>query len=197
MGFPCLFNNKIPVCKACLMKKLSKVKPHLNMQVLIRVTVVFVVTSRQICQTKTAVFQNTKHLQKVGKRKWKLCQNQYAQSHWWKACQWRKFANPLKNYFQFFNEALKYAQYHFENKLWNKFETLEYLQTWWMKKCSFQFYWCFWTRIQVSCHRNSAKVWGVWHRYPWCYKHSNAFVIFEHKKYMISIIPSLLKPGLV
>ena len=31
--------------------------------------------------------------------------------------------------FKFINEALKYDQYHFENKLWNKNEMLEYLRT--------------------------------------------------------------------
>ena len=34
--------------------------------------------------------------------------------------------SPCRITFTFLNEALKYAQYHFENKLWNKNEMLKY-----------------------------------------------------------------------
>ena len=34
--------------------------------------------------------------------------------------------SPCRITFKFLNEVLKYAQYHFENKLWNKNEILEY-----------------------------------------------------------------------
>ena len=36
--------------------------------------------------------------------------------------------SPCRISFKFLNEALKYAQYHFEDKLWNKIEMLEYLR---------------------------------------------------------------------
>ena len=36
---------------------------------------------------------------------------------------------PWKITFKFLNQTLKYAQYHFQSKLWNKNEILEYLRT--------------------------------------------------------------------
>ena len=37
--------------------------------------------------------------------------------------------SPCRITFKFLNDALKYAQYHFENKLWNKNEMRKYLRT--------------------------------------------------------------------
>ena len=37
--------------------------------------------------------------------------------------------SPCRISFKFLNKAMEYAQYHFQNKLWNKNEMLEYLRT--------------------------------------------------------------------
>ena len=42
--------------------------------------------------------------------------------------------SPWRIAFKFLNQALRYAQYHFQNKLWNKNEMLEYLRTCWFSK---------------------------------------------------------------
>ena len=64
------------------------------------------------------------------------------------------------------------------------------------KECVFQCNWGFSTGPRISWTRCVAKLWKVWHRHSWFCRHSNIFVILEHQKYIISMIPTLLKQRL-
>ena len=99
---------------------------------MIRVNVEFVVPGGQIYQKKTVGFQYTEITQQ-SKNKIEGNRNE-RNINILKAPNERPYneedlLSPCRISFKFLKEALKYAQYQFENKLWNKNEILRYVRT--------------------------------------------------------------------
>ena len=93
--------------------------------------------------------------------------------------------SPCRITFRFLSEPLKYAQGHFAHELQNKNRTLVYLRTW-----------CFAKNVTFNATKafqSLAKSRGVRQRLSWFFPHPSALVILRHKKYIISMVPSLLK----
>ena len=141
------------------------------------------VTGGEICQTRTAGFQSTNifHQWKVEKKEMKMKSTSICPKPLVDVNK-ENLLSPCRINFKFLNEALKYTQYHFENKLWNKNETFDYLRTCCLQKCCFQCYWGFSTRAGVSWYWHLSDVWGVLHKYYWFFWHCNVIGILGYQK---------------
>ena len=127
-----LFNNKILLCKNCLKKRLSQVLPHFKNAVIVK-------GACRVCgdlwtdlSNKNCWFSKHKDYSTVKDRKQE--NGNEGNINILKAPSERPvnkedMLSSCRIMLKFLNKAPKYAQCHFENKLWNKNEMLEYFRT--------------------------------------------------------------------
>ena len=98
------------------------------MQLSIMVDVEFVVTGGKIYLTKTIDFKNTKIIQQSKIKGWNCGNINIPKAPVERPINGENLLSPCRIAFKFLYQALRYSQYHFQNKLWNKNEMLEYLR---------------------------------------------------------------------
>ena len=121
----------------------------------------FVANCGQIYLTKTVSFQYTtiNKQSKIEEKEMEMKGTSTNPKHLTKSCQWRRSAESLQNIFRSLNQALKYAQYQFQNKPWNKNEMLDFLRTFYFSKnMAFNAIETFSTRARISWTR----CWSIW-----------------------------------
>ena len=131
-GYSYLFNKKSPSCKNCLKKRLSKVISHFKNAVICK-------GACRVCgdwwtdlSNKNYWFPKHKDYPTVKGRREKNGNEENINIHIApdeRPIYEENLLSPCKITFKVLNQALRYAQYYFQNKLWNKNKMLDYLRT--------------------------------------------------------------------
>ena len=119
-GFSCCLNNKIPSCNTCWKKRLSKVIPHFKNAVIDKGPCSICSDWWKDLSNKNYLFQKHKDYPTVKGRKEGNGNERNINIP--KAPDERPLnkedlLSPCRISIKFLNQALKYSQYHFENKL--------------------------------------------------------------------------------
>ena len=122
-GFSCLFYDKIPSCKNYLKKRLGKVIPHFKNAVIQK-------GACQDCGDWWTDLSNKKRwfpkhkdyaiVKDIREGNGNEENNNIPKAPGERPANEENLLSPCKISFRFLSKALKYAWYHFENKLWEK-----------------------------------------------------------------------------